>query len=370
MEKIKLWIWLDYIKGIGKKTKYNLYNYFGDIYTLYNAQKEDYKKSGIKLSKEVIEQLCNKNIDLDDILDSFEKLNIKPVSIDMQEYPDLLRKTGDSPVVIYCRGSFINLNNKMCVSVVGSRKLSLYGKTHGYNIAKQMAKKGAVVVSGMAYGIDTMAHLGALDAQMPTVAVLGCGPDVVYPVSNKKLMERIMQTGMIISEYPLGTEAQNYTFPERNKIIAGISVATVVVEANLKSGSLITADLAKKYNRKVFAVPGSIETDYSKGTNMLIKNGAGLVTCGDDIINSFSECEKMLLKKQVINNEEKSHNLSSVDEKIIKSLTNEPVSIDILSEKSGIDIVTLNSKLLLLEIQGKIAKHPGNRYSIEGRILN
>ncbi len=365
MDKINLWLWLDNIAALSKKSKLNLYEKFENIYSIYEATRQDYENCEFKLSKEAIDNLCIKEFDFEYLFKKYKQLNIKPVSIDMDEYPQMLKSTGEAPVVIYCRGNFINLNQKMCVSVVGARRLSVYGKTHGYNIAKQMAQKGAIIVSGMAWGIDTMAHLGALDADMPTIAVLGCGPDVVYPASNKKLMERIMQTGMIISEYPLGTTAQNFTFPERNKIVAGLSVATVVVEASIKSGSLITAELAKKYKRGVFAVPGNIDSEHSKGTNHLIKNGAGLVTCGDDVINCFAEHKDKLIKKQIktkpISNVKKG---SFEEQKILSCLGNTPVSIDDLCERSGIDIAVLNSKLLIMEIQGKIAKHPGNRYSI------
>ncbi len=369
MEKINLWLWLDNINGLSKKTKLSLYEKFENIHNIYKATRQDYESCEIKLSKEVINELCKKQFDFEYLFAKYRELNITPISIDMDEYPQMLKNTGEAPVVIYCRGKFINVNKKMCVSVVGSRKLSVYGKTHGYNIAKQMAQQGAIIVSGMAYGIDTMAHLGALDANMPTIAVLGCGPDVVYPVTNKKLMERIMKTGMIISEYPLGTTAQSFTFPERNKIVAGISVATVVVEANIKSGSLITAELAKKYKRGLFAVPGDIDSEHSKGTNHLIKNGAGLVTCGDDVIKSFPEHKDKLIKKQIkINTTNNVEKVSSEEEKILSCLGKTPVSIDDLCEMSGLDIAFLNSKLLIMEIQGKIAKHPGNRYSIEGRI--
>ena len=369
MDKINLWLWLE-SKNISKKTKVGLYNIYGSIENIYNADRESIESSGLKISSKYIDKLCDKTIENDELLNKFEFLKIKPVSIDMEEYPQILKQTENPPVVIYCRGKFINLNEKMCVSVVGSRKMSVYGKNVAYNISKQMAQKGAVIVSGMAYGIDTMAHNGALDADMPTVAVLGCGVDTVYPKANKGLMDKIMETGMVISEYPMGTAPLAFNFPERNKIVAGLSVATVVIEADIKSGSLITAELAKKYGRDVYAVPGNIDSVYARGTNYLIQNGAGLVTCGEDIIKNYPQHNQKLVKKEVIqkpvNNVEKG---SPIEEKILNCLGTEPVSIDVLSNISGIDIAVLNSKLLIMEIQGKIAKHPGNRYSInEGRI--
>lgn len=367
MDNINLWLWLE-SKNLNKKIKFYLYEYFGNIEQIYEAQKEDYLNCDLNISEKHIDELCDKSIDVEQTINKIKEYNVKVVSIDQKEYPDMLKNTEYPPVVLYCRGNFVNLNEKPCVSVVGSRKMSVYGKNVAYSISKQLAQRGVVVVSGMAYGIDTMAHIGALDGNGITVAVLGCGVDIAYPKTNKVLMERILKTGMVISELPVGFAPMAYNFPERNKIVAALSVGTLVVEADIKSGSLITANLAKEYNRDVYAIPGNIDSPFAKGTNYLIKEGAGLVTSADDIIKNYPEYNNLLSSKKqtIINNEEKG---SPIENKIMNCLKSEPVSIDFICEKSGIDIATLNANLLIMEIKGKIAKHPGNRYSInEGRI--
>lgn len=368
MDNINLWLWLE-SKNINKKTKFYLYKKFESIKNIYDASKQDYENCDIKMSCEYVDALCDKNINNEETLDKFEKFGVRIVTIDQKEYPQMLKKMNYPPVVLYCRGKFINLNEKICVSVVGSRKMSVYGKNVSYGISKQLAQKGVVVVSGMAYGIDTMAHIGALDGEGLTVAVLGCGVDIAYPKTNSVLMERIMKTGMVMSEFPLEYAPVAYNFPERNKIVASISVGTLVVEADIKSGSLITANLAKEYEKDVFAIPGNIDSPFARGTNYLIQSGAKLVTCANDIIKNYTELYHLLKKPEtntIINNEEKG---SPIEQKIINCLSGEPVSIDYICEKSGIDIATLNSNLLIMEIKGKIAKLPGNRYCInEGRI--
>ena len=367
VDNINLWLWLE-SKNLNKKTKYILYEEFGSIENIYEAKREDYENCNVSMSSKYIDELCDKNIDIEQTLNNINKFNVKVVAIDQIEYPNMLKNIEYPPVVLYCRGNFVNLNEKVCVSVVGSRKMSVYGKNVAYSISKQLSQRGIVVVSGMAYGIDTMAHIGALDGEGITVAVLGCGVDIAYPKTNRVLMERILKTGMVISELPVGFAPMAYNFPERNKIVAALSVGTLVVEADIKSGSLITANLAKEYNRDIYAIPGNIDSPFAKGTNFLIQNGAGLVTSSDDIIKNYPEYNNLLsVKKQTtINNEEKG---SPIEKKIMNCLKSEPVSIDFICEKSGIDIATLNANLLIMEIKGKIAKHPGNRYSInEGRI--
>lgn len=368
MNNINLWLWLE-SKNLSKKIKYSLYKKFGSIEKIYNASKEDISNIDVKISQNNVDKLCDKQIIVDEISKKIKEYKVKLLTIDMEEYPLFLKNIPDPPVVLYTRGKFINLNEKMCVSVVGSRKMSVYGKNVAHAVSKQMAQKGAVIVSGMAYGIDTMAHIGALDGDGLTVAVLGCGVDIVYPKTNKVLMERIIENGMVISEFPMGLEPFNYNFPERNKIVASLSVATVVVEADLKSGSLITADLSKEYGKDVFAVPGNIDSPFAKGTNKLIKEGAYLLTSGDDVINKYPQHKdklKVIENKKIINNEEKG---SPIEQKILNILGKEPVSIDYLCSESKLDIATLNSTLLIMEVKGMIAKYPGNRYSInEGRI--
>ncbi len=199
-------------------------------------------------------------------------------------FPELLKSIVDPPSPLYYIGDPA-LMDTPCLAVVGSRKATPYGKWAAYNIARRTAEHGVTIVSGMASGIDACGHLGALDAGGKTIAVLGCGPDICYPKTNRALMSRISRLGLIISEYPPGTEPISWQFPARNRIISGLSYGTVVVEADLDSGSLITASKALEQGREVFAVPGNINSIFSKGTNRLIQDGAIPLTDIDDILD-------------------------------------------------------------------------------------
>ncbi len=394
MDKINLWLWLSENGLMTKKIKHHLLEHFGDIESIYSAGREDYEALGW-LQPEQIASLCSK--DMQDMHGLYKKNGVSIITIDSDGYPELLRQVYTPPLVLYCRGKFINLNERLCISIVGTRKMTAYGKNCAYNISKELAEAGAIIVSGMADGIDSVAHRGALDAGMPTVAIVGCGVNIVYPTKNASLMQRIMKTGMVISEYPLNSPPEKFHFPERNIIIAALSVATVVVEADIKSGSLITASHANELGKDLYAIPGSIYSLYSKGTNSLIKDGAYCATCAEDIMfgcrakyadlliagmndriennniestRSFKTLEKEYEEKMsVVSNGDTLYSADSTpvegdEAKILKLMTDKPISADYIHENTGLDIATLNSRLLLMELSGKITKHPGNTYTI------
>lgn len=202
-------------------------------------------------------------------------------------YPELLDTIGNPPAKLYYAGD-ISIVNMPCLAIVGSRKATPYGRWAAFNIAKHAAEHGVVIVSGMATGIDTCGHLGALEGGGKTISVLGCGPDICYPNKNKELMSRIERLGLILSEYPPGRKPAPWQFPARNRIISGLAYAVLVVEADLDSGSLITAGNALEQGREVFAVPGNINSIYSRGTNKLIQDGATPLTSIDDILDLLS----------------------------------------------------------------------------------
>lgn len=210
-------------------------------------------------------------------------------------YPQSLKAIKKPPIVLYYLGKLPDFNNKIFVSVVGTRQMTEYGMRSCYKIAYELASAGAVVVSGMALGIDSIAHAGAIGARGTTVAVLGCGVDVIYPKQHRKLRKMIMENGVVLSAYPPGTPAYKSNFPERNAIISGLSEGTLVVEAPMRSGSLITAEYASEQSRSVYALPGSIEEPMSEGTNNLIKEGAVAITCARDILNYYFEKKSPLV---------------------------------------------------------------------------
>ena len=236
------------------------------------------KKESIPLSSEL--SLASKE------LEKAEKLGVKVIPLCSPEYPKLLRHIQNPPIVIYLKGE---LPSQPCVAVVGARRCTAYGRKVAYKIACFLAKKGVCTVSGLAYGVDTYAHKGAVECAGKTVAVFGTGVDVVYPKANEPLAERIVKTGgALISEFPLGTQPSRENFPLRNRIVSGLSYAVVVVEAGERSGTSITVGYALEQGRLVFAVPGNIDSEKSKGTNRFIKEGAIPLLSPGDIIEDLS----------------------------------------------------------------------------------
>lgn len=212
---------------------------------------------------------------------------ILKISIENPKYPSLLRQIYDPPKILYIKGNLEVLNNP-CISIVGCRDASKYGEQAAKYFAYNLAKEGFTIVSGLARGIDSFAHIGTLKAKGPTIAVLGCGLDIIYPKQNENLANEILDLGgAIISEYPIGTKPYKMNFPARNRIISGLSKGVIVVEAKEKGGSLITADYAIEQGKEVFAVPGNINLLNSVGTNNLIKDGATLVSNYNDVLQSL-----------------------------------------------------------------------------------
>ncbi len=218
-----------------------------------------------------------------EILGELYKKEIDFISCNSKDYPKRLKQISDYPLGLFKIGRLNNLEDKKAVGMVGSRRCTSYGATATYSIAKELAQKGVVIVSGMADGIDSMSHKGAIDGQGYTIAVLGCSVDICYPAGNRELMEKIKETGCVVSELPPTTRPSKYSFPARNRIISGLSDLVAVMEADEKSGTLITVDHANDQGRDVMALPGNIVSRLSRGTNRLIKEGAEIITCTDDI---------------------------------------------------------------------------------------
>ncbi len=281
-----------------------------------------------------------------------------------ERYPALLREIPDAPAVIYVKGD-MSAWNETCVGLVGSRAASAYGTTTARQLAFQLAEKGITVVSGLAKGIDTASHNGALQAKGKTIAVVGCGLTHVYPSENKKLFEQVAQNGAVISEFPMTLPPIAHNFPRRNRIISGLSLGIVVVEASEKSGALITSDFALEQGREVYAVPGPIGNASSKGVNNLIKQGAKMITCVEDVIEDLAEA---FIKKS--DEEEKAEeseiipeiSLNDEQSKVCQSLKSTPLYIDDVAALSGIQPFKLSTILLQLEMKGLIKQLPGKHY--------
>ena len=276
-------------------------------------------------------------------------------------YPPLLRTIHDPPALLYLRGN-LDCLQKPSVAIIGSRAATSYGKRISSMLAGQLAHAGIVVVSGLAMGIDGHAHSGSLEAGGDTVAVLGCGVDVVYPRSHAGLYEQVKERGLLVSEYPLSTRPDGFRFPARNRIISGLSLGVIVVEATCKSGSLITARLALDQGREVFAVPGRIDSMKSEGTHRLIQQGAHLVQSAGDVLEELQLAVSMHQVESVGDGEMSFETLSRPEEQLLAHIDVYPVDIDELSTKIDCSPGSLHDLLLRLELKGFIRQLPGQQY--------
>ena len=286
---------------------------------------------------------------------------IRTTNIQDENYPKLLKKIKNAPEVIYYRGEMKSDEN--CFAVVGTRRFSPYGKQVALEMAGDLAEAGLIIVSGLAPGIDTFAHTATVERRKRTIAVLGTGVDEksIYPQSNLKLAQKILETGgALISEYPPDQRGTQFTFPQRNRIISGLSLGILVVEAKEKSGALITAEWARKQKRKIFAVPGPIHSLNSKGCHYLIKNGAKLVENANDILEELNlKCLRFHLRQETLGeNEEESL--------ILEALKEGPLYIDKIIGKTKLKASEVASTLAILEIKGKVRNLGGNTFALKG----
>lgn len=288
-----------------------------------------------------------------------------------ERYPALLRQLSDAPIALYVLGE-LPCNDELCVAIVGTRRPSDYGRQVAYRLAQELASYGAVVVSGMAVGIDGAAHQGAIDAGGKTIAVLGCGIDVVYPRAHAKLRERIIGSGAVVSEFPLGTIPQPWHFPVRNRIISGMTLATIVVEAPQDSGALLTADWALEQGREVLVVPGPITNPNFRGNHQLIKEGAQVVESAEDVFHVLGiPLEKVKASKVAAGLGEgvKAEaptlpGLSPVELKILEVLSKGKKHIDQIVRESGMPISEVSTALLQLEVKKLATRQRGGFYAL------
>lgn len=271
------------------------------------------------------------------------------------EYPPLLREIADPPPFLYVRGSLAGIGT--AVAVVGSRRASAYGRTVTERMAEELSRAGVAVISGLARGIDTAAHNGALKGEAKTVGVLGCGVDVVYPAENRRLFAEMAERGAVVSEFPLGTAPLAENFPRRNRIISGISHGVLVVEAAERSGSLVTARIALDQGRDVYAIPGNITNEGSRGANRLIREGAKLVDGVDDILEELPGGR--VARRGV---PMPAHDLSPAEAAVFALLSAEPLHIDRIIAKSALTVGELSAMLLRLELKGAVTQLPGKYF--------
>jgi len=301
-------------------------------------------------------------------LEKIQQKGIKILTLTDCNYPALLLEIPDPPPYLYVYGCLSATQKN--ISIVGSRNATQYGLDTTQRLGRDLASLGMTIVSGMARGIDTAAHEGALMARGKTIAVLGSGLERIYPKENETLFHRIAETGAVVSEFPLRAEPEAHHFPMRNRIISGLSLGTVIVEATLRSGSLITARLAAEQNREVFAVPGSINSFKSTGTHTLIKQGAKLVEQAGDIMEEISHGVDPSVSKNnnaVAVNTAPEPVLSPLEASVLGALEHYPLHIDDLIRKLGLEPSDLSSTLLNLELKGIVQQDPGKLFYIKAQ---
>lgn len=402
MAGLKYWIWLCECKGLTRRSRELLLARFGTPEEVYYADKEEYclvdglEKSQIELLKE------KSTAEADRILGECQRLGIRILTMQDADYPARLRNIFDPPFVLYVKGNLPAIDEEAAFAMVGTRRATPYGIESAEALSYGLAKRGALVISGAARGIDTAAHRGALRAGRPTLAVLGCGIDVVYPEENAWLYRDIVAMGALISEYPPGTAAVGAHFPVRNRIISGLSVATIVVEAPEKSGALITANTALEQGRDIFAVPGPINAPNSRGCNRLIADGAGLAGDCDDILHSYIESypnkltetafspirtlgyeqrQRERATKEAAKESAKAEAALPEQEKpalllsassgltddqidVLRALREAELLVDEIVEQTEIPTRRVLSALTMLEIEGYVMQQSGKRFSL------
>ncbi|MCT4688215.1 DNA-processing protein DprA [Vallitalea sp.] len=359
MEKEHYWLWLNNIKGIGlKKIKY-LLNYFDEPKYIWEATDELNEVKGLReIDRKAIIQSRNKE-KIIEYYNRIKKSNINFYSIDDDLYPEKLKNIYDYPYGIYVKGDI--KDDSPILAIVGARRCTEYGREVAKLFGRELAKMGIIIISGMARGIDTAAHKGALEGGGKTYAVLGSGVNICYPKENYKLMDDICHKGALISEFPVNQIPKPGNFPLRNRIISGISDGVLVIEAAGKSGSLITADQALDQGKDVYSIPGRITDKLSEGTNNLIKMGAKLVTNIDDILDEISV---IFTKEKQKNSENITLGLAEIEKIVYSCLSLEPLFIDDIHIKSNIPIDELGLILTKLELKGVIKQLP-NKYFIK-----
>ncbi|SFM59857.1 DNA-processing protein DprA [Thermodesulforhabdus norvegica] len=354
-ERRRAWLTLALTPGVGSRTLWKLYRRFGDPALIIKASAEELRGlSGVNWT--VIQAILKKQTirDVDDEITRLNALGIDFVCWEDENYPEPLRYIPDPPLYLFVSGGY-QPEDALAVAIVGTRYPSPGGIAMAERLAMGLASAGVTVVSGLAVGIDGAAHRGALKAGGRTIAVLGCGIDVPYPRHHVELKNRITRSGAVISEYPLGTYPEKWRFPLRNRIVSGLALGVVVVEAGPRSGALITARLALEQGREVFAVPGNPGDYRSIGTNNLIKEGAVLVETVEDI---FRELEILRPSGEV---EKKGNDGDNeLEQKILKMLEEEPRHVDVLCRMLNLQPQELLPVLTMLEMKGKVSRLAGN----------
>ena len=350
------WVGLNLVKGIGSVRFKALVNTFGNPEAAWNAPPGAWQQAG--LSQKIVESFhrVRQGVSLDQISDRIHSLGAEVLTWDDAGYPPRLKEIDQPPPVLYVRGA-LQPEDEWAVAIVGTRRVTAYGRQVAEEVATALVQSGVTIVSGLARGVDSIAHQSAINAGGRTLAVLGNGVDQVYPPENKRLAGQVMEHGALISDYPLGTQPDGINFPPRNRIISGLSIAVIIVEAGLTSGALITATFAAEQGRDVFAVPGNINAPQSQGTNRLIRDGAQPLLAPQDVLEALN---------LTMVTEHRSVRVALPDDpveaRLFKLLSHEPMHVDEIRAQAAMPIETVSATLAMMELKGMVRQVGGMNY--------
>jgi DNA processing protein len=356
MDARAYWVAFNTVKGIGAVRLRLLLDHFGDLEVAWHSPSEAYRAAGI--SQKVVERIQQRKetLDIETYWKKVQDAGIYVLTWDDDDYPNRLRKIDQPPPVLYTRGK-LTFEDEWAVSIVGTRRVTAYGRRVTEDLAGFLARNGITIISGLARGVDTIAHRAALDSGGRSIAVLGCGVDTIYPPENRALAEDIINDGSLVSDYAPGVPPDARNFPPRNRIIAGLGLATVVVEAGDRSGALITAEFAVDQGREVFAVPGPIYAPQSKGTNKLIQQGAQPYLSSEELLELLN-IEMVDEQKTVRTNFE----LEPFEREILKLIADESLHIDEICVQSQQNIDKISATLVIMELKGLVQQDGNMNY--------
>ncbi len=356
MDDRKYWIGFNLIKGIGAVRMQALVAYFGNLESAWYANAVNLAEAG--LGRRLIERVvqARDTVNLDQVWDKIESQGITVLTWQDESYPSHLKEIDQPPPVLYIRGEYLP-DDIFAVAIVGTRRITPYGRQITEEIAAFLAANGITVISGLARGVDSVAHQTALKAGGRTIAVLGSGVDKIYPPEHRGLAEQMMQRGAIVSDYAPGTPPDASNFPPRNRIISGLSLAVVVVEAGETSGALITAEFAAEQGREVFAVPGSILAPHSKGTNKLIQRGALPLLSASDLMQALdlTRMGEQKAARKILPADE-------TEARLLNVLGSEPLHVDEIRNQADLPIEKVSAALVLMELKGMVRQVGGMNY--------
>lgn len=357
--ELPYWVGFNIVKGVGAAKLQALRDYFGALEDAWRADVGQFKALG--LDQRTIESIVSTRaaLDLERVMQTLAQRGVQVLTLDAPAYPAQLREVPNAPPVLYVQGELGEVD-RWAVAVVGTRQLTAYGRQMAREITRGLVQNGITVVSGLARGIDSIAHATAVEAGGRTLAVLGSGLDCIYPTENRQLAAQITDGhGALISEYALGVQPEARNFPPRNRVISGLSLGTVVIEAAERSGALITAMFAREQGREVFALPGNVTNRSSQGTNRLIQEGARLITSAEDVLHELNlgkavqhQAAQMMLPE------------SAEEAALLPLLADGPCSIDELSRQTGLPAALVSSTLVMMELKGVALSVGGSQYTL------